>query len=70
MRAGTIYSETVIHSAPEAFAQDAPYQVAIVDLDGGGRLSVRILGGRVAIGDYVVETEPRGGIPFFHREVE
>jgi uncharacterized protein len=68
MRAGVVYSETVIHSAPEAFVRDAPYQVAIVDVDGGGRLSVRIPGERVAIGDRVVETGPVGGIPFFRRD--
>ncbi len=67
MRSGTVYTETVIWSAPEAFAADAPYQTAIVTLDGGGRLTARVLGGRVAIGDRVTEAEPRGDIPFFQK---
>ncbi len=67
MRAGVVYTETVIYSAPEAFAAEAPYQTAIVSLDGGGRVTVRIAGDRVAIGDKVVETEPRGGVAFFQK---
>jgi uncharacterized OB-fold protein len=66
-RAGVVYTETVIYSAPEAFAAEAPYQTAIVSLDGGGRLTVRIAGERVAIGDKVVEAEPREGVPFFEK---
>ena len=65
MRSGTVYTETVIYSAPEAFAADVPYQTAIVTLDGAGRLTVRIAGDRVAIGDRVTEMEPRDGVPFF-----
>ncbi|MGB9457275.1 MAG: OB-fold domain-containing protein [Bryobacteraceae bacterium] len=67
MRSGTVYTETVIWSAPEAFAADAPYQTAIVALDGGGRLTVRLEGDRVAIGDRVMEAESRDGIPFFRK---
>jgi uncharacterized OB-fold protein len=65
MRSGVVYTETVIYSVPEAFAAEAPYQTAIVSLDGGGRVTVRIAGDRVAIGDKLVETEPREGVPFF-----
>ena len=67
MRTGSVYTETVIHSAPEAFIKDAPYQTAIVTLDGGGRVTGRIVGQRVAIDDRVVEVEERGGVPFFRR---
>jgi len=67
MRSGTVYTETVIWSAPEAFVQDVPYQTAIVSLDQGGRVTVRVTGDRVHIGDRVVETEPRGGVPFFQK---
>ena len=66
-RAGTVYTETVIYSAPEAFAAEAPYQTAIVSLDGGGRVTVRSEGDRVVIGDKVVEAEPREGVPFFQK---
>jgi uncharacterized OB-fold protein len=62
---GVIYTETVIHSAPEAFASEAPYQTAIVTLEGGGRVTGRILGDRVAIDDPVVEVERRNGVPYF-----
>ena len=67
MRSGTVYTETVIWSAPEAFAAEAPYQTAIVALDGGGKVTVRVEGDRVAIGDRVTEIDPRAGIPFFRR---
>ena len=67
MRTGTVYTETVIYSAPEAFIKDVPYQTAIVSLDGGGRVTVRILGDRVAIDDRVVEVEEREGVPFFQK---
>ncbi len=67
MRSGTIYTETVIYSAPEAFANDAPYQTAIVALEGGGRVTGRIVGERVGIDDRVVEIEERDGVPFFQK---
>ena len=71
MRSGTVYTETVIYSAPEAFAAEAPYQTAIVTLDGvpsgPGRVTGRILGDRVSIDDLVVEVEQRNGVPFFKK---
>lgn len=68
MRSGTVYTETVIYSAPEAFVAEAPYQTAIVTLDGGGRVTGRIAGERVQIDDRVVEVEERGGVPFFRKQ--
>ena len=67
MRRGTVYTETTIYSAPEAFAAEAPYQTAIVAFDGGGRVTGRILGDAVQIGDKVVEAEQRDGVPFFRK---
>jgi len=67
MRSGTVYTETVIYSAPEAFVNEAPYQTAIVTLDGGGRVTGRIEGNRAKIDDRVVEVEERGGVPFFKK---
>ena len=55
MRRGTVYTETVVHFAPAAFEPDVPYQVAIVDLEEGGKLTARIEGERVTIGDRVEE---------------
>jgi uncharacterized OB-fold protein len=70
MRTGVVYTETVIYSAAEAFASQVPFQTAIIALDepsGPGRVTARILGDRVAIGDHVVEVEPREGVPFFQK---
>ena len=67
MKTGIIYTETVIHSAPEAFVKDVPYQTAIVTLMDGSRISGRILGDRVQIGDSVAETETRDGVPYFRK---
>jgi uncharacterized OB-fold protein len=67
MRTGVIYTETVIYSAPEAFASEAPYQTAIVSLDAGGRVTGRIVGDRVRIDDRVVEVEDRAGVPYFRK---
>ncbi len=64
---GTVYTETVVYSPPAAFAQDAPYQTAIVVLDGGGRVTARVLGERVSIGDRVVRAEMRNNVPFFRK---
>jgi uncharacterized OB-fold protein len=67
MKTGTVYTETVVHAPPEQFAADAPYQLAIVSLDAGGRQTVRIAGERVQIGDTVEFAEERGGIPFYKK---
>jgi uncharacterized OB-fold protein len=67
MRTGIIYTETVVHIAPEAFQKDVPYQVAIVELVDGSRLTVRIEGDRVRIDDAVIETGERDGVFFFRK---
>ena len=64
---GTVYTETVVHLAPEAFAKDAPYQVAIVTVEDGSRVTGRVLGERVAIDDGVAQVETRDGVPFFRK---
>ncbi len=64
---GTVYSETVVYSPPEQFVADAPYQLAIISLAAGGRLTGRIAGDRVQIGDAVDFAEFRDGIPFFRK---
>lgn len=64
---GVIYTETVVHSAPEAFVADAPYQLVIVTLQDGKRVTGRIAGERVAIDDTVVLKEERNGVPFFSK---
>ncbi len=64
---GIVYTETVVHMAPEQFVSEAPYQIAIVAHDEGGRRTVRIAGERVQIGDAVESVEERNGIPFYRK---
>jgi uncharacterized OB-fold protein len=63
----TVYTETVVYSPPEQYAQDVPYQLAIVNLPEGRRLTARILGPRAAIGDRVEFVEDRGGVAYFKK---
>ena len=56
-----VYSVTTLHAAAEPFEAETPFQIAIVDVDGGARKTVRIEGPRVAIGDAVVKTGERDG---------
>jgi len=67
MKSGIVYTETVVHAAPEQFVADAPYQLAIVSLEEGGRLTVRVVGENVVIGDRVEFVEDRNGISFFRK---
>jgi uncharacterized OB-fold protein len=70
VESGVVYTETVVFSPPAQYAQDAPYQLAIVDLVGGKRLTVRILSEpeeRVRIGDDVLFVEERGGVRYFRK---
>jgi uncharacterized OB-fold protein len=67
MKTGEVYTETVVHSAPAQYAADAPYQLAIVSLDEGRRVTARIDGERVAIGDRVEFAEERNGVPYFRK---
>ena len=69
MKAGVIYTETVVHAAPEQFAAEAPYQLVIVTLDEGGRVTARVAGDRVMIGDRVELAEERAGVLFFQKSV-
>ncbi len=64
---GIVYTETVVHSAPEAWLRDAPYQIAIIILEDGKRVTGRILGDRAAIDDVVELVETRDGVPYFRR---
>jgi uncharacterized OB-fold protein len=64
---GKIYTETVVWAAPEAHVKEVPYQMAIVLLDAGNRVTARILGDRVQIGDAVTFAEYRDGVPYFRK---
>jgi uncharacterized OB-fold protein len=65
---GVIYTETTVYSAPEQFVSEAPYQVVIVSLDAGGRLTGRVAGDAVKIDDRVEFMELRNGVPFFSKK--
>ena len=67
MKTGIVYTETVVHLAPERFTADVPYQVVIVKLDDGNSITARIDGQRVAIDDRVAEIEARDGISWFRK---
>jgi uncharacterized OB-fold protein len=67
LRTGTVYTDTIVRAAPERFASEAPYQVILVSLDGGGRVTARVEGETLAIGDRVIELEPRAGVPWFQK---
>jgi len=68
MSGGTIYTETLVHSAPEQFVNEAPYQLIIVTLDGGGKITGRMASNdRVGIGDHVAFDHDRNGTPYFRK---
>ena len=68
---GIVYTETVVHSPPDQYAADAPYQLAIIDVIKEGRKTVRILGKtsqeRVQIGDRVTFVEERDGVAYYRK---
>ena len=67
MKTAIVYTETVVHAAPEQFVADVPYQLAIIEFEDHMRATVRIAGGRVAIGDRVEFAEDRNGLPFYRK---
>lgn len=66
-KSAIVYTETVVHAAPEQFAAEAPYQIAIIQFADGHRQTVRIEGDRVEIDDRVKFAEERAGIPFYRK---
>jgi uncharacterized OB-fold protein len=62
-----VYTETVVYSPPEAYVNDVPYQLVIIQLDSGGRLTGRIAGPRADVGDPVTFAEFRNGVAFFRK---
>ncbi len=71
-RDGVIYTETIVYAPPEQFSADVPYQLAIVDLDRGGRTTVRVLGKteaeRARIGERVSFVEERDGVAYYRKQ--
>jgi uncharacterized OB-fold protein len=65
---GTVYTETTVYAAPEAFVSEAPYQIAIVTFENGERVTGRVRGERVAIEDQVTVSDEQNGVPVFHKQ--
>ena len=64
---GKVYTETVVYSPPEAYVNDVPYQLAIIELENGRRLTGRIEGDRAQIGERVSFVEFRNNVAFFRK---
>ena len=62
---GRVYSCTTLYAAAEAHEKDLPFQIAILELVEGARLTARITGPPVAIGDAVTLAGERDGVYFF-----
>ena len=65
---GTVYTETVVFSPPEAYVNDVPYQLAIIELSNGKRTTARVVGERVSIGDRVALAETRNEVLYFKKQ--
>ena len=59
----------MVHLAAPAFAADAPYQVVIVTLENGSRITGRTDGELLRIGDTVERSDARDGVPYFRKLV-
>lgn len=64
---GFVYTETLVYSPTPQFANEVPYQLAIIELEGGRRVTSRILGDRASIGDPVEFVEFRNDVPYFRK---
>lgn len=64
---GVVYTETLVYSPTPQFVDDVPYQLAIVELDAGKRLTGRIQGDRAVIGDRVEFVEFKNEVPYFRK---
>ena len=62
---GKVYSHTTLHAAAQPFEKDLPFQMAIIELEEGPRLTARIEGAPVAIGDSVQVAREADGVWFF-----
>jgi len=69
-----VYSYTVVHNAPPDFQSDAPYVVALVDLEEGPRMMTRLIDcerGKLRVGlEVEVVFRPADDdlvLPFFRR---
>ena len=64
---GIVYTETVVHMAPPALIDLAPYQLVMVDLADGRRVTGRMECDRVTIGQAVELAIEKDGVLIFRR---
>lgn len=62
---GTVYSCTMLHASATPFEKNLPFQIAIIELEEGPRLTARIQGQKVKIGDKVKQVEEKNGVQVF-----
>ena len=62
---GKVYSQTTLHAAAAPFEKDLPFQMAIIELEEGPRLTARIEGEPAAIDDQLRAVRESDGIWFF-----
>lgn len=63
---GTLVSWTTIRRAPTQFRDDVPYDVCVVDLPNGQRVTGRLASGiDASVGAPLVVTQMRGDTPIF-----
>lgn len=64
--AGNLVSWTTIHRAPTRFRDEAPYQVGVVDLDSGQRVTGRLQpSAHTTVGARVIAVDVTGPAPVF-----
>ncbi|WP_096200794.1 Zn-ribbon domain-containing OB-fold protein [Bacillus sp. FJAT-45350] len=63
---GLVYSHTTVSIAPDPFSKDVPYQVILVELENGLRVTGRLLESTVKIGDSVELKELRDSVYWFN----
>lgn len=66
---GTVLSYTTVYVCEQKWQAEAPYQLAVIECEGGLRVLGRIAdsgANPVKIGASVAVTEIRDGVPFFH----
>ncbi|MCU1294681.1 MAG: hypothetical protein JWP08_3531 [Bryobacterales bacterium] len=68
---GTIYTETIVYTAPERYLADAPYQLAIIETRDHQRFTVRIVvdsvNEKANVGEQIRFAEERDGVAYYRR---
>ena len=66
---GTVYTETVVFSPPEAYVNDVPYQLAIVELEDGTKTTgAHRRRARLRLATACTFVEIRNDVPYFQKQ--